>query len=221
VGTGSLTLGGINTYSGATLVSAGTLSLCGDGDIATSESITIAAGANLNTTAKTGTYAPASAQPITFGLDAAGAGASGRIAAASLNLSDANLAFDISGTLDDVQYVLANYSGTLTGTFAVSPPTGYTFDYGTGTNSQIKLVSTSAPAGYSSWASLNGASANANEDHDNDGVSNGIKFFIGGPDGNTTGFTPLPGVATVGSSRSATRTHAADYTGTYGSDHVI
>jgi fibronectin-binding autotransporter adhesin len=219
VGTGTLTLSGINTYTGATMVTAGTLALSGDGDIAGSASVTLAAGAKLDTTV--GTYAPASTQPITIGLDAAGAGSSGRIDAASLNISDANVAFTISGTLDDAQYVIANYSGTLTGTFGVAPPTGYTFDYGTGTNSQIKLVSTSAPAGYSSWASLNGASANANEDHDNDGVANGVEFFIGGPNGNTTGFTPLPGVTTVGGSRSVTWTFGAGYTGTYGTDYVV
>lgn len=221
VGTGTLTLGGINTYTGATLVSAGTLALSGDGAVAGSESITLAAGAKLNTTAKTGTYAPVIAQPLTFGLDGAGAGSSGRIDAASLNISDANVSFNIVGTLDDAQYVLASYTGTLTGTFAVAPPTGYTFDYGTGTNSQIRLVSTSAPGGYSSWASLNGASANADDDHDNDGVSNGVEYFIGGPNGNTTGFTPLPGVTNVGGVLSVTWTHAADYTGTYGTDYVI
>ena len=39
------------------------------------------------------------------------------------------------------EYVLATYAGTLTGVFDnVSLPPNYAIDYGTGSNSQIKLV---------------------------------------------------------------------------------
>lgn len=220
VGTNTQTLSGINTYTGATMISAGTLALSVDGSIAESASVTIAAGAKLDTTGKSSTYAPSNTQPFTFGLDAEGAGSSGWIDAASIDISNVNISFAIAGTLNDSEYVLANYSGTLSGTFAASPPSGYTFDYGTGTNSQIKLVSATG-SGYESWASLNGASTTANEDHDNDGVANGVEFFIGGAGGNTTGFTPLPGVTTVGSVRSVTWTHAADYVGIYGIDFAV
>ena len=215
--TGIQTLTGANSYTGGTSIEGGSVVLNAEGAKLGSGPVTLSNGANLTMfrgNANDNNTFPAFSNELIIPSGQSGSFYSMPRGTWSGALSGA-------GTLDDVQYLLANYSGTLTGTFAVSPPTGYTFDYGTGTNSQIKLVSTSAPAGYSSWASLNGASANANEDHDNDGVPNGIEFFIGGPDGNTTGFTPLPGVATVGSSRSATWTHAADYTGTYGSDHVI
>jgi autotransporter-associated beta strand protein len=76
-------------------------------------------------------------------------------------------------------------------------------------------------AGYSAWASLNGAGPNLNDDHDNDGVDNGVEYFIGGPTGNTTGFTPLPGVTNTGGTLSVTWTKAAGYTGTYGTDFVV
>ena len=49
-------------------------------------------------------------------------------------------------------------------------------------------------AGYASWASTNTAGVNLNDDHDNDGVSNGVEYFLGGPSGTTTGFTALPSV---------------------------
>ena len=222
VGSGTLTLSGINGYSGATTVSAGTLALSGDGGIDNSASVTIAAGAELDTTAKTGTYTLAGTQPFAFGLDAAGAGSSGKINAASLDITDADISFDIVGTLDGSQYVLASYT-SLTGTefFSVTVPDGYTLDYGTGNNSQIKLISAAGASGYSTWTSLNGASSDPAADHDNDGVSNGVEYFIGGPNGNTTGFTALPGVSTVDGVRSVTWTYGSGYTDTYGSGFTV
>jgi len=76
-------------------------------------------------------------------------------------------------------------------------------------------------SGYSSWANTNSAGLNLDDDHDNDGVSNGSEYFIGGPNGNTTGFTALPGVTDTGGTLSVTYTHAADYTGIYGTDYVV
>lgn len=77
--------------------------------------------------------------------------------------------------------------------------------------------------GYASWQTLNGATGQGlNLDHDNDGVSNGIEYFIGGPNGNTTGFTALPGVTNEGGGMlSVTYIHAADYLGIYGTDYVV
>lgn len=175
IGSGTLTLSGINTYAGATKVNAGTLALTGDGTISDSSSVTIAAGAKLDTTAKTGTYS-LSGETISFGLDAAGSGTSGQIDAAALNISGAIASLNITGSLDDPQYVLANYT-SLTGTFAVAPPTGYAFDYGTGTNSQIKLVQA---AGYDSWKTqiTNGETLRT-EDADDDGFTNLQEFLFG------------------------------------------
>lgn len=90
----------------------------------------------------------------------------------------------------------------------------YTFDETTG-------ILTLETPGYSSWATTNGAGTNLNDDHDNDGVANGIEYFIGGPTGNTTGFTPLPSVVNNSGTLSVTWTKAAGYTGTYGTDFVV
>jgi hypothetical protein len=73
---------------------------------------------------------------------------------------------------------------------------------------------------YQAWAALNGAGANLGDDHDGDGVDNGTEYFIGGPTGNTTGFTALPGV-TPGSPLTVTWTKAAGYTGAYTTNFVV
>ena len=78
------------------------------------------------------------------------------------------------------------------------------------------LTATSAGGACSSWATLNGAGVNLDGDHDSDGVSNGVEYFIGGPNGNTTGFTAVPGVTDTAGTLSVTWTHAADYSGAYG-----
>ena len=57
----------------------------------------------------------------------------------------------------------------------------------------LKLAPPTAVGGYASWQSTNSTTQGLDGDHDNDGVPNGIEYFLGG-DTNTTGFTPLPGV---------------------------
>jgi hypothetical protein len=85
----------------------------------------------------------------------------------------------------------------------------------------VIFVTTGPVGGYSSWATTNGTAGTIDEDHDNDGVSNGIEYFLGGPNGNTTGFTALPGVANNSGTLSITWTMAADYTGSYDTDFVV
>jgi fibronectin type 3 domain-containing protein len=74
--------------------------------------------------------------------------------------------------------------------------------------------------GFSGWQLANSTAGGLDEDHDGDGVANGIEYFLGG-DSNTTGFTPLPGVVTTAGVRSVTWTKAASYSGVYGSDFWI
>ena len=80
------------------------------------------------------------------------------------------------------------------------------------------MLSVGPASGFSSWASLNGATGQTvDQDHDNDGMPNGIEYFIGGPNGNTTGFTanPAPAGGTV------TWPMGAGYTGAYGTDYEV
>jgi len=83
----------------------------------------------------------------------------------------------------------------------------------------VTLVDTPT-AGYAAWQATNGATGTINEDHDNDGVPNGIEYFLGG-NTNTTGFTALPGVSNTGATLSVTWTKDVGYTGTYGTDFVV
>jgi fibronectin-binding autotransporter adhesin len=89
---------------------------------------------------------------------------------------------------------------------------------GTGT-----LTVTSGPSsgGFDSWQATNGTTGGLADDHDNDGVPNGIEYFLGGPNGNTTGFTALPGVDDNGGTLSITWTKGPGYTGTYATDFRV
>jgi hypothetical protein len=62
---------------------------------------------------------------------------------------------------------------------------------------------------------------NLSDDHDNDGVSNGVEHFLGGTPGNTTGFTPLPALTTVTGVRNITWVKSPGYTGAYAADFVV
>ncbi len=221
-GTGTLTLSGANVYQGTTLVSAGNLAFTGDSSGALG-AVTVATGATLSgsgniggsvTIDSTGHHALAVADVVANQVT--------RVITGALTMTSGNI-LDLSAavTPSPGTYVLITATGGITGTI---PNTTVNYNGITGTvaiNGNNVELTVSGAAGYSSWASLNGASANANEDHDNDGVSNGVEYFIGGPNGNTTGFTPLPGVITVNGVLSVTWTHAASYTGTYGTDYVI
>jgi hypothetical protein len=87
----------------------------------------------------------------------------------------------------------------------------------------ISVTTGSGPgSSYAAWAATNGAgSQTMDQDHDHDGVPNGIEYFLGGS-GNTTGFTALPGVVNTAGTLSVTWTKAASgYTGAYGTDYVV
>lgn len=80
---------------------------------------------------------------------------------------------------------------------------------GTGT-----LTVTNGPAGFATWASANAPGQTVSQDHDNDGVENGVEYFMGL---SGSGATTLPGV--VGNT--VTWTKGAAYTGTYGTQYVV
>ena len=94
-------------------------------------------------------------------------------------------------------------------------------------NNQFKVDSValsvvSEPStGFDSWKTKNGATGTVAADHDGDGVDNGVEFFLVGPNGNSTGFTALPGVTNTLGTLSVTWTKAADYAGVYPTDFVV
>ncbi len=80
---------------------------------------------------------------------------------------------------------------------------------GTGT-----LTVASGPAGFATWASANAPGQTVSQDHDNDGVENGVEYFMGL---SGSGFTANPGV--VGNT--VTWTKGGSYTGTYLNQFVV
>jgi autotransporter-associated beta strand protein len=131
--------------------------------------------------------------------------------------SGATLDLTYSGTdtvdklfIGDTQLDAGEYGPTAT------PIPQITNSTGTGT-----LTVTSGPAGgFSAWQTANSTLGSLDEDHDDDGVSNGIEFFIYGPVANS-GFTALPPVVNTGGTLSVTFTKAAGYTGTYGTHYAV
>ncbi|MCW1925295.1 autotransporter-associated beta strand repeat-containing protein [Luteolibacter arcticus] len=190
------TFAGNNTYSGSTTVNGGTLSIIGDlpnspvtvsaagtlrgtGNLGAPLTVagTVAPGLSAGTllladTSLTGTYACEIDGTENDVLDVDG----------DLNLTGASLAVSmLDGGFPESEYVIAVYTGELTGTFATVTP-GYEVDYDT--PGQIKLTSTANP--YDTWAATTGVTAGTPDtDSDGDGIPNGIEFVIGG--------TPAPG----------------------------
>ena len=191
-GTGTLALSGHNTYTGATLVTAGTLALVGGSHAAP---ISVTSGATLGFTLGSPT---ASSSTVTFSGTTAKVSVSGTPVAATL-MSASNLIGTPVLEPAIPGYVLAVEAG--------------------GTQLNLKALPAN---NYNAWATANDATGQAaNLDHDHDGVPNGIEYFLGGPAGITTGFTALPGITTAGNTRSVTWVKAASYTGVYGSDYVV
>lgn len=71
-------------------------------------------------------------------------------------------------------YVIATYTGTLTGTFGGALPAGYTIDYGTA--NQIKLIIPTGTDPYANWATANGIVGGKNGDDDGDEMKNLLEF---------------------------------------------
>ena len=192
-GTGTLTLSGTgNTYTGNTSVNQGTLALVGS---SLTSPITVNSGAALG---------------FTIGSPAT--------STSTVNFNGATAKVTISGT--PAASTLMTTTG-ITGTPVLDPAIpGYELAIEDG-NTTLKLK-VAAGSTYNAWASTNGVSGQAATlDHDNDGVANGIEYFLVGPSAVSTGFTPLPAITTVGATRSITWVKAADYTGSYGTDFIV
>ena len=197
-GSGTQILSGVNTYTGATTVSYGTLGLGASGSIATSASVSIEAGAILDTSAQSN-YALPGSQPFAFAIDPIGSGFAGMIMADGLDITNAAVWFGPVSTLDDPVYVLATYA-SLTGTgfdSIIGLPSGYTLDYNYNSEHKIALVSTGGGSAYDIWAATNAPTGNPDDDYDGDGVGNAVEFILGGL-ATTNDFDKLPAVTSSG-----------------------
>jgi fibronectin-binding autotransporter adhesin len=191
-GTGKWVLSGTNTYTGSTSVQTGTLAFVGGSQ---ASPITVDSGASLGFTVGSPT-----------------------ISTSTVNFVGPTAKVTVSGTPAAGTLMTAT---NITGTPVLDPAIpGFSLAI-SGGGTLLTLVSASSD-NYETWASTNGVTGQAaNLDHDNDGVSNGVEYFIGGPNVNTTGFTSLPSVTTVAGVRSITWTKAATYAGVYNTDFFI
>ena len=215
-GDGTVVLSGANTYTGTTTVNSGTLAL-GANDVIPNASNVILGAATLDAATFTDT-----------------AGTLDVSAAAGLNLgAGATLAFANSSSVD-----WAGGSLNITGSFV----SGSSIRFGNELNqpgltpAQLAAITvngggiwtldpngylvSSSISGFASWQSANGTSGGIDDDHDSDGVANGIEFFLGGT-AITTGFNLLPGVTPSGGNPSITWTKAATYPGGYNAGFVV
>lgn len=184
-GPGTLRLGGSNTYTGPTTVNEGMLAMTGTSQATNA----IAIGAS-----------------GTLGLDITGTVTA---SIAAVNLGGSVL---VSGTPTLSSYTLLT-AASIAGTPVLSPAIpGYTLVVDGGNTLRINAT---GGTGYAAWQAANSTNQTVDQDHDSDGVPNGIEFFLFGPVANS-GFTALPGVTNTGGTLSVTWTKAAGYTGTYG-----
>lgn len=214
LGTSKLTLTGANDYSGNTTVTGGTLAL-GAADVLPDASPVSIGNATLDATTFTDSA---------HTLDVT--------STAKINLGPgAALAFADSHEVD-----WAGGSLQITGTFVPGSSLRFGTTAGGLTDDQLLLIS--APGytafdlnaagfliateqlGFAAWLSANDTAGGLDADHDLDGVSNGIEFFLGGF-ADTTGFTVLPGVDEDGGTLSITWIRSGDYSGAYGTDYWV
>ena len=227
-GEGNLLLAGTNTYGGATTVNEGTLTVNGSVSTATTVNGTAklagtgnaAGGATIGATAFVapggsnagelrsgattidGTYQCQFDGSTSDRLTVTGnltLGATSTIACSTLG-----------GGATETFYIIASFTGTLKGTPQVSNmPPGYSVSLAT--PNQIRIVKAS---GYGDWSTQWAGGQGLDQDHDGDGVANGIEYFMGQTG---SGFTPAPSL----SGKTISWTKGASYTGTYGVDYRI
>jgi autotransporter-associated beta strand protein len=224
-GDGTSILDGTNTYSGTTTVNGGTLLINGNQSGATGP-VQVNAGTlggigavgGAVTVAATGTIAPGASTGV-LTVPSADLSAGGTLAieindasspkvdkltvTGALNVTNAKLAFSVTGALAEPTYVIA--TGTITGTIAPGNVTGLPSGYDLVQNgTEIKLVAaTGSPFGtwIDGYPSITGLDKLPAADPDKDGVNNITEFALDGNPASGASTGKLVGkIATVGGS---------------------
>jgi fibronectin-binding autotransporter adhesin len=232
-GDGTSILGGTNTYSGTTTVNSGTLRIDGNQSGATGavqvNGGTLGGTATIGgavTVASGGKIAPGTDGTIesldvtantaiagTLACDVSAAATDQLVVTGDLTLTSSTLAINELTPGTPGSYVIATYTGTRTGTLGGTLPSGYSVNYDD-INMEVELVI--AASGYNTWAGTNAGSQTADLDFDNDGVDNGVEYFMGETG---SGFTTSP---TSFASKKATWTNGGNIPfGDYGTQYVI
>lgn len=116
----------------------------------------------------------------TYACEINGAAADRVNVTGNLDVTGATIAFSEIAAPTEPEYIIATYTGTLSGTVPATTglPAGYALDIAT--PGQIKLVSAE---GYDAWATLKGLDGSNNDpafDADKDGTSNLMEFYLDG-----------------------------------------
>ncbi len=207
-------ISGANTYSGTTSITGGTLILGANNVLPSTTNVTLGA-ATLDADTRTdsmGTLNVSAAATIRLGTGAALAFTdssavtwAGTLSITGTFVSGSSLRFGTTAT-----------ALTATQLSKISSAGFTSFSL----NSNGYLIANSTVPTYTNWSTTNGTAGAFTADHDNDGVANGIEYFLGG-NSNTTGTTPLPGVTNTSGTLSITWTKSATYPGTYGTNFWI
>ncbi len=210
-GIGSLTLSGSSTYNGPTTVSAGKLvvtgSLGASSQVSLGSETTLAGSGTVagpvTTTGSTSTIAPGIAGIGTLNTGAVSLTGSLAIELDATTSDQLNITGDLTATGATVtftplappaaaKYVIARYTGNLTGTLATTTlPAGYNLVHDT-TAKEIQLVQ--IPAGFGSFMDgfpgLSTADKLPDADPDQDGISNLLEYALDGMDPTAANASP-------------------------------
>jgi fibronectin-binding autotransporter adhesin len=194
-GPGTLILTQNNTYTGTTTVSAGTLIINGNQTLANG-AVSIAANATLGGTGTIGGSTTISANgKLAFNISTA-AGSHDKLELASgktltfSGVSTLTISSASGASIGD--YVLLTAPGGITGSApaTLNLPAGWAATV-TKENSNQDLVlhvTTVGVSGYAAWKGANAGGQNPDLDFDNDGVENGVEYFMNA----AAGFTANP-----------------------------
>lgn len=195
-GGGTVLFTSTNTYTGTTTVEAGS-TLGGNGTLASPLNVagTVAPGiSGLGTLSSgslvlTGTYSCQVDVATSDSLSVSG----------NLDITGATLACSTTVIPGAASYVIASYTGTLTGTFATETgvPSGYSVQYDTA-NKQIKLVKPGYATWADSWTEPVLSDKTPGGDPDNDGITNLLEYILGG-DPRVSSTSILPTASIIGS----------------------
>jgi autotransporter-associated beta strand protein len=229
-GTGSLMLSGVNSYSGASLVSAGTLGGAGVGE---ASALTVASGAILapgdpsidaigSFATKTATLG--SGATLSIDIDSSFSIVDELTASGAINITGATLAVqELAGGVLPIgtSLTIIQAGTTLTGTFAGLAEAA-TLSAGANTyaihyqGSRV-ILTTVAGNAYSSWAATHGLDGTPGKDPaftadpDGDGVINGLEWILSGNplSGDASALYTVTGNATTGLTLNFSRLEAA------------